>query len=43
MFSHLIVPDGGVERKLMGDFMKRSVHTALDQMSYEVWVWWMFW
>ncbi|MFA5565956.1 MAG: hypothetical protein WC184_07975 [Acidimicrobiia bacterium] len=42
MFSHLIVPDGGVERKLMGDFMKRSVHTALDQMSYEVWVWWMF-
>lgn len=40
--SHVIYPEGAIERDFIGEFMKRSVHRPLYEMSYEAWVWWQF-
>ncbi|MFA5565864.1 MAG: hypothetical protein WC184_08445 [Acidimicrobiia bacterium] len=42
LYSHLVVPDGGVERLLISHFMTGSLVKSLDQMSYENWVWWQY-
>src|SRR5690606_34551473 len=41
-FSHLIYPNGGLERATVDQFLKDSVYTSLTAMEYENWVWWQY-
>jgi hypothetical protein len=41
-FSHFLYPQGGLSEDVAIDFDQASRTTALDDLSYEAWVWWQF-
>lgn len=41
-FSHVVFPDGGLERAQIERFFARSLTEPLSALSYDSWVWWQY-